>query len=170
MLDLLMENEKKNIRGLHWRTQILRHKQRPGSGPCTRPAVASSMNIRPRWRGSAVRLLGSRLDEYGSNTAVHERTAGWWLHLLRAFNNAFIVHIIRARRRPFIESRASAPLTFLTVAVTLAGLIIPFTAFGSRLGLCPLPAAYFGWLVLVLAAYFVLAPTVKNWLARRFGF
>jgi Mg2+-importing ATPase len=31
-----------------------------------------------------------RIQEFGRNTVVHEKAAGWWTHLLRAFNNAFI--------------------------------------------------------------------------------
>jgi Mg2+-importing ATPase len=94
--------------------------------------------------------------------------SGWFIEGL--LSQTLIVHIIRTRKLPFVESRASAPLTFLTLAVMLAGLVIPFTTFGSTLGLGPMPAAYFGWLVLILISYVALAQMVKNWFAQKFGY
>jgi len=94
--------------------------------------------------------------------------SGWFVEGL--LSQTLIVHIIRTRRLPFVESTASAPLLFLTVLVMLAGLIIPFTPFGAALGLRPLPPAYFGWLVLILACYVALAQLVKNWFARKYGY
>jgi Mg2+-importing ATPase len=94
--------------------------------------------------------------------------SAWFVEGL--LSQTLIVHVIRTRRIPFFESRASAPLTLLTSAVMLAGLVIPFTAFGKTLGLGPLPLAYFGWLLLILAGYVVLAQVVKNWFARRYGY
>ena len=85
-------------------------------------------------------------------------------------SQTLIVHIIRTRRIPFVESRASAPLTILTSAIMLAGLVIPFTAFGSTLGLSPLPLIYFAWLAVILVAYCMLGQVVKNWFARKYGY
>ncbi len=93
---------------------------------------------------------------------------GWFVEGL--LSQTLIVHIIRTRKLPFLESRATAPVIALTLIVMLAGLAIPFTAFGRALGLTPLPAAYYGWLVAILAGYMVLAQMVKGWFARRFGY
>jgi Mg2+-importing ATPase len=94
--------------------------------------------------------------------------SGWFVEGL--LSQTLVVHIIRTRKIPFVESSASAPLIFLTASVMLAGLIIPFTAFGATLGLRPLPLAYFGWLALILVCYVALAQAVKNWFARKYGF
>jgi Mg2+-importing ATPase len=94
--------------------------------------------------------------------------SAWFVEGL--LSQTLIVHIIRTRRIPLFESRASAPLTLLTLAVMLAGLLIPFTAFGETLGLRPLPLTYFAWLLLILAAYVGLAQVVKNWFARKYGY
>ncbi|MGE5569073.1 MAG: magnesium-translocating P-type ATPase [Rhodospirillales bacterium] len=93
---------------------------------------------------------------------------GWFVEGL--LSQTLIVHVVRTRKIPFIESSATAPLIFLTASVMLAGLIIPFTAFGATLDLRPLPLAYFGWLVLILVCYVALAQAVKNWFARKYGF
>ncbi len=94
--------------------------------------------------------------------------SGWFVEGL--LSQTLIVHIIRTRKMPFLESRASAPLSLLTVAVMLAGLAIPFTAFGATIGLRPLPPAYFFWLVLILLGYVALAQAVKSWFARKYGY
>jgi len=94
--------------------------------------------------------------------------SGWFVEGL--LSQTLIVHIIRTRKLPFVESVASPPLVFLTALVMLAGVIIPFTSFGATLGLRPLPLAYFGWLVLILVCYVVLAQAVKTWFARKYGF
>ncbi|MGJ5817237.1 cation transporting ATPase C-terminal domain-containing protein [Paludibaculum fermentans] len=94
--------------------------------------------------------------------------SGWFMEGL--LSQTLVVHIIRTRRVPFMESRASAPVCVLTIAVMLGGVVIPFTAFGALLGLRPLPLEYFGWLAGILAAYAVVAQVVKNWFARRYGY
>jgi len=107
---------------------------------------------------------------FGARTAAGQSLfqSGWFVEGL--LSQTLIVHIIRTRKMPFVESRAAAPLTFLTSAVMLAGLVIPFTAFGETLELSPLPLAYFGWLMLILMSYVALAQVVKNWFARKYGY
>ncbi|MGC4048920.1 MAG: cation transporting ATPase C-terminal domain-containing protein [Paludibaculum sp.] len=93
---------------------------------------------------------------------------GWFVEGL--ISQTLIVHIIRTRKIPFVESRAALPLSLLTGLVISAGLAIPYTPFGAALGLTPLPGIYFCWLLVILAAYAILAQGVKNWFARRFGY
>ena len=44
----------------------------------------------------------------------------------------------------------------------------PYTLLGARLGLAPLPASYFGWLLLILLSYAALTQGMKVWYIRRF--
>ncbi|MCC7499862.1 MAG: magnesium-translocating P-type ATPase [Bryobacterales bacterium] len=94
--------------------------------------------------------------------------SGWFVEGL--LSQTLIVHIIRTRRVPFLESRASAPLIALTVAVMLGGLLLPFTTLGKALDLAPLPLSYFPFLAVILAGYCVLGQVVKGWYARRYGY
>ncbi len=94
--------------------------------------------------------------------------SGWFVEGL--LSQTLIVHIIRTRRIPFVESRPAAPLALLTAFVMLAGVVIPFTPLGATLGLQPLPPVYFGWLALILLCYCVLGQVVKSWYARRYGY
>jgi len=80
-----------------------------------------------------------------------------------------IVHIIRTARIPFIQSRASAPMLLTTTVIIAIGIWLPFSPFAHRLGLAPLPGAFFLWLLLFALIYCVLTHVVKTWFYRRFG-
>ena len=93
---------------------------------------------------------------------------GWFVEGL--LSQTLIVHVIRTRRVPFLQSRASGPLLATTGLVVGAGVVIPFTGLGASLGMQPLPAQYFPWLVLILVSYGVLGQLMKRWYDRRFGY
>lgn len=92
--------------------------------------------------------------------------SGWFVEGL--LSQTLIVHMIRTKKIPFIQSRASWPVMCMTLAIMAAGIIIPFTRFGSCIGLTPLPLSYFPWLATTLIAYCVLTQVVKEWYIRRF--
>ena len=106
---------------------------------------------------------------FGANAPAHQSLfqSGWFIEGL--LSQTLIVHMIRTRRIPFLQSVASAPVLALTAAIIALGLVIPFTAIGAKLGMVPLPPAYFGWLVLTLVSYSVLTQLVKRLYIRRFG-
>lgn len=94
--------------------------------------------------------------------------SGWFVEGL--LSQTLIVHMVRTRKIPFIQSRASWPLLFMTSLIILVGVYIPFSAFGINLGLVPLPLEYFYWLAAILASYCILTQLVKNWFIHRFGY
>ena len=63
--------------------------------------------------------------------------------------------MIRTRKIPFFQSRATWPVLGLTFLIMAMGIAIPFTSFGLSIGLEPLPLSYFPWLVLILVSYCV---------------
>ncbi len=93
--------------------------------------------------------------------------SGWFVEGL--LSQTLIVHLIRTRKRPFLESRASLPLGALTGGAMLTGLAITLGPLAPYFRLQPLPAAYFGWLALILLAYMGLVQWMKGWYARHFG-
>jgi len=93
--------------------------------------------------------------------------SGWFIEGL--LSQTLIVHMIRTRKIPFIQSWATAPVLALTTFIMLLGVIIPFTPFGSILKLQPLPLAYFPWLLGILISYCLLTQTIKNWFIRKFS-
>ena len=93
--------------------------------------------------------------------------SGWFIEGL--LSQTLIVHMIRTRRIPFIQSNAAWPLMLMTFAIMAIGIAIPFTTFGSYIGLMPLPMSYFPWLIATLLCYCVLTQLIKMWYIRRFG-
>ena len=90
---------------------------------------------------------------------------GWFVESL--LTQTLIVHVIRTRKIPFLQSRASAPLIVMTAVIMSIGVLIPVTPIGRYLGFTPLPALYWLLLVLTLLAYVVLTQGVKRWLIRQ---
>jgi len=94
--------------------------------------------------------------------------SGWFVEGL--LSQTLIVHVIRTRKIPFIQSRASWPLTLTTLSVMAVCVAIPFTSVGTSLGFVPLPLAYFGPLFGLLVGYCVLAHMMKSWFIRKYGY
>jgi P-type Mg2+ transporter len=93
--------------------------------------------------------------------------SGWFVESI--ISQTLIIHVIRTRRLAFIESRASVPLTLTTLIVCVAGLWLPYSPFAGALGLTPLPAAFWPFLVLMIVLYLALTHLMKMWFHRRFG-
>lgn len=106
---------------------------------------------------------------FKANSPEHQNLfqTGWFV--VGLLSQTLIIHIIRTKKIPFIQSWASAPVVASTSLVMLIGLTIPFTPFASVLSLVPLPLAYFPWLVGILIAYSLLTQVIKNWFIRKYN-
>ncbi|MGS0999239.1 magnesium-translocating P-type ATPase [Rhodanobacter sp. UC4451_H18] len=106
---------------------------------------------------------------FGANSPAHQSLfqSGWFIEGL--LSQTLIVHMIRTRRIPFLQSVASAPVLGLTLAIIVLGMLIPFSTLGGKIGMVPLPPMYFAWLALTLASYCVLTQLVKVIYIRRYG-
>jgi Mg2+-importing ATPase len=92
---------------------------------------------------------------------------GWFVESL--LSQTLIVHVIRTGRLPFLQSRASLPLTVTGVAICLVGALLPYSPLAAKFGFVALPALYWLYLAVILVAYMVLTQVVKAKLIRRFG-
>lgn len=92
--------------------------------------------------------------------------SGWFVEGL--LSQTLIVHMIRTRKVPFIQSSASWPVMLMTFSIMAIGICIPFTSFGSSIGLTPLPLSYFPWLIGILLSYCVLTQWLKTRYIRVF--
>jgi Mg2+-importing ATPase len=93
--------------------------------------------------------------------------SGWFVESL--LSQTLIIHIIRTRRLAFIESRASLPLTVMSIVVCLIGIVLPYSALAPGLQLMPLPTTYWPILLAMIMAYLALTHLMKIWLHRRFA-
>jgi Mg2+-importing ATPase len=92
---------------------------------------------------------------------------GWFVESL--LSQTLIIHVIRTGRVPFIESRASLPLTLTTLTICGFGLWLPFSPLAGPLGFTPPPPLYWPILATMLVCYLTLTHLAKRWLHRRFG-
>ncbi len=93
--------------------------------------------------------------------------SGWFVEGL--LSQTLIVHMIRTRKLPFIQSRPAAGLLVMTLLIMVAGIALPFSPLAEYLQMQPLPLSYFPWLVAILAGYMALTQGVKGLFARRYG-
>jgi Mg2+-importing ATPase len=92
---------------------------------------------------------------------------GWFVESI--LTQTLIVHVIRTRRIPFFQSRASPTMFFFTLFIMAIAVALPYSPLASLLGFVPLPAVYWLWIAGFLAAYCVLTHIVKSWFFRKFG-
>ncbi|WP_199100108.1 magnesium-translocating P-type ATPase [Dyella sp. ASV21] len=106
---------------------------------------------------------------FGANSPDHQAffQTGWFVESL--LTQTLIVHMIRTRKIPFLQSIASAPVLALTTATILIGLVLPFTGIGAKFGFVALPMVYYGWVAVTVFTYAVLTQIVKTVYIRRYG-
>ena len=93
--------------------------------------------------------------------------AGWFVESM--WSQTLAIHMIRTPKLPFLQSRASAPVTLLTCAGIAALTLIPFTPFGRMLGFAALPLSYFAYLLPCILLYMALATSLKKAYVRHYG-
>jgi Mg2+-importing ATPase len=106
---------------------------------------------------------------FKANTPEHQGLfqSGWFVEGL--LSQTLIVHMIRTRKIPFIQSWATAPVVALTSLVMVIGILIPFSPFATALKMEPLPIGYFPWLLGILLGYCLLTQLMKLWFIKRFN-
>ncbi len=90
---------------------------------------------------------------------------GWFVESL--MTQTLIIHVIRTNKIPFLQSRASWPLSLTTVSIMAFGAWLPYSPVASALGFTHLPPLYWPILLLTLLAYMGLTQTAKVWLLRK---
>ena len=93
--------------------------------------------------------------------------AGWFVESM--WSQTLVIHMIRTPKLPFIQSRASAPVTLLTMAGIAVLTVIPFTGLGAALSFVALPASYFAYLIPCILLYMALATSLKKAYVRHYG-
>ncbi|MCD8313595.1 MAG: magnesium-translocating P-type ATPase [Bacteroidales bacterium] len=86
--------------------------------------------------------------------------SGWFIEGL--LSQTLIVHMIRTRKIPFIQSRASWAVMIMTFSIMAIGIFIPFSPLGAHVGMVHLPWTYFPWLIAILLSYCMLTQFLKG--------
>lgn len=105
----------------------------------------------------------------GANTIEQQALfqSGWFVEGL--MTQTLIVHVIRTRRIPFVQSRAALPVLLMSLAIAAAAVLLPLGPWAGYFRFVALPPAYFSWLLAILVAYIVLAQGMKGFYARHYG-
>jgi Mg2+-importing ATPase len=90
---------------------------------------------------------------------------GWFVESL--LTQTLIIHVIRTNRLPFIQSRASLPLTLTSILIMAVGIWLPFSPLAGPLGFTALPPLYWLLILLTLFCYVLLTQSVKMWLLKK---
>ena len=86
--------------------------------------------------------------------------SGWFV--IGLITQTVVVHVIRTKKIPFIQSRAGLGVTISTIVVVIAAVIIPGSRFGTYIDLVALPSNYWVWAIVIVVAYILLTQVVKH--------
>jgi Mg2+-importing ATPase len=92
---------------------------------------------------------------------------GWFVESI--FTQTLIIHIIRTRKIPFLQSRSSATMLFFTLLILAVAAFLPYSPLADLLGFVPLPAVYWAWLGGFVLLYCIITHLVKTWFFKKFG-
>jgi P-type Mg2+ transporter len=106
---------------------------------------------------------------FGANSLASQGLfqSGWFV--VGLLTQTLIVHLLRTPRLPFVQSRPSAALAGMTLAIAAVALWLPGGPLAPYFKLQPLPGAYFGWLAALLLGYAALTTLMKRAYIRRHG-
>jgi Mg2+-importing ATPase len=90
---------------------------------------------------------------------------GWFVESL--LTQTLIIHVIRTKKIPFLQSRASWFLTAMSAFIMVVGVSIPFSPLGKYLGFTRLPSLYWALVALTLVCYVLLTQGVKMFISWR---
>ena len=91
---------------------------------------------------------------------------GWFLESM--WTQVLILHFLRTRKLPFVQSKPSAPVIFITLAGIVAFTALTFTKAATLFGLTVLPPWYFVFLLAVALMYMLLTTLIKGLYQKRY--
>lgn len=89
---------------------------------------------------------------------------GWFLESV--ISATLIVLVVRTRLS-FFKSLPGKGLAVATLAVILFVLAIPLTPIQALFGFVRMPAAFYGWMTLIISAYILTAEVAKKWFYKK---
>jgi len=98
-----------------------------------------------------------------SRAAVFQ--TGWFVESV--MTQTLIIHVIRTNKIPFLQSRASWPLTLTSLSIMAVAAWLPSSPLGPALGLAKLPTMYWPILLATLLGYVSATQLIKVWLLRK---
>lgn len=91
---------------------------------------------------------------------------GWFLESM--WTQVLILHLLRTKKVPFLQSKPSFPVILVTFLGVLLFTALTFTPVGRLIGLTALPLSYFGFLVVIVLLYLLLVTLAKGWYIKKY--
>ncbi len=89
---------------------------------------------------------------------------GWFVESV--ISQTLIVLVIRTRMS-FFKSLPGKYLSIATGLIVLLVFVLPFTPVAALMGFVRMPLSFYGWTLLIIAAYIISAEIAKRWFYRR---
>lgn len=102
----------------------------------------------------------SSLDLPGQELYISIFQTGWFLESM--WSQVLILHLLRTKRLPFIQSKPSLPLLIVTLLGITFFTILSLSPIGSLFGFTRLPLIYFVFLVFIVICYLLLVTLAKK--------
>lgn len=93
--------------------------------------------------------------------------SGWFI--VGLVSQTLVVHMLRTRKLPFIQSCASWPIVMSTLISIAIACYLPFSPMAESIGFVALDGSYFYWLIATMVAYMTLTQIVKTIYIKRYG-
>lgn len=110
---------------------------------------------------------GAAYHAGGGDAGQSIMNTGWFIEGL--VSQTLVVHMLRTRKIPFIQSTASLPVLLSTSVAIGIGCWLPYSPLAPFFGLHGLDGSYWWWLTATLIGYVVLTQFVKTVYIRRYG-
>ena len=91
---------------------------------------------------------------------------GWFLESM--WTQVLILHLLRTRKMPLLQSKPSSPVMLVTILGVLLFTGLTFTPVGQVIGLTALPTSYFAFLFVTVGLYLLLVSLVKGWYFKKY--
>jgi P-type Mg2+ transporter len=105
---------------------------------------------------------------YGFHAAQSVFQTGWFVESLAT--QTLVIHFIRTKKIPFIQSKPGKLLVISTIAAVTFGWIIPFTPIGEYFNFSPLPWPILLSIVGIVALYLCTVEVLKRFFYKRYDF
>lgn len=107
------------------------------------------------------------LDMAGQARFIAIFQTGWFLESM--WSQVMILHLLRTEKIPFVQSRPNRLVLLVTAAGTVLFSALPLTAAGRAIGLSEMPAVYYLFLAVTVAAYLFTVTAAKSVYVRKYG-
>lgn len=110
---------------------------------------------------------GTLYLSHGGSAGQAILNSGWFIESL--VSQTLVVHMLRTRRIPFLQSTAALPVLLSTATAVMVGCWLPFSPFAEAMGFTRLPETFWLWLIATMVGYIGLTQAIKTLYIRRYA-